>query len=80
MASPFRPTGVYVPLVTPFDDAAIASISARSARLADHVLASGAKGIVALATTGEPTSLDDAERAGGRRRLRRKPARATARR
>lgn len=62
MASPFRPTGVYVPLVTPFDEQDRVDIGALS-RLADHVLTHGAKGIVALATTGEPTSLDDAERA-----------------
>ena len=62
MASPFRPTGVYVPLVTPFDAGDLVDRGAL-ARLADHVLESGAKGIVALATTGEPTSLDDAERA-----------------
>jgi 4-hydroxy-tetrahydrodipicolinate synthase len=61
MASPFRPTGVYVPLVTPFDDAERVDLEAL-ARLADHVLTSGAAGVVALATTGEPTSLDGAER------------------
>jgi 4-hydroxy-tetrahydrodipicolinate synthase len=61
MASPFRPSGVYVPLVTPFDDAGRVDLDAL-ARLADRVLTSGAKGVVALATTGEPTSLDDAER------------------
>jgi 4-hydroxy-tetrahydrodipicolinate synthase len=62
MASDFRPRGVYVPLVTPFDEhdrvdhAALAELAAR-------VLDEGASGIVALATTGEPTSLDEDERA-----------------
>ena len=61
MASPFRPSGVYVPLVTPFDDAGRVDLEALGS-LADRVLTNGAEGVVALATTGEPTSLDDAER------------------
>jgi 4-hydroxy-tetrahydrodipicolinate synthase len=62
MASAFRPTGVYVPIVTPFDQHERVDLDAL-AGLADHILTSGAKGLVALATTGEPTSLDDGERA-----------------
>jgi 4-hydroxy-tetrahydrodipicolinate synthase len=54
--------GVYVPLVTPFDRQGGVDIDALE-RLTDDVLAAGAAGVVALATTGEPTSLDDAERA-----------------
>lgn len=53
--------GVYVPLVTPFDERGGVDVDALE-RLADDVLAAGAAGIVVLATTGEPTSLDDAER------------------
>jgi 4-hydroxy-tetrahydrodipicolinate synthase len=54
--------GVYVPLVTPFDRQGRVDLEALE-RLTDDVLAAGAAGVVALATTGEPTSLDDAERA-----------------
>jgi 4-hydroxy-tetrahydrodipicolinate synthase len=58
----FRPSGVIVPLVTPFAaDGGVALDSLRS--LAERAIAAGAAGIVALATTGEPTSLDDGERA-----------------
>jgi 4-hydroxy-tetrahydrodipicolinate synthase len=61
MASDFRPTGVFVPLVTPFDQSGEVDLdSLRS--LARRVLDDGASGVVALATTGEPTSLDDRER------------------
>jgi 4-hydroxy-tetrahydrodipicolinate synthase len=61
MPSAFRPTGVLVPLVTPFAaDGSVALDSLES--LAAEVIADGARGVVALATTGEPTSLDDAER------------------
>jgi 4-hydroxy-tetrahydrodipicolinate synthase len=53
--------GVYVPLVTPFDERGDVALDALE-RLTDEVLSAGAAGVVALATTGEPTSLDDAER------------------
>lgn len=53
--------GVYVPLVTPFDRRGDVDLDALE-RLTDEVLSAGAAGVVALATTGEPTSLDDAER------------------
>ena len=53
--------GVYVPVVTPFDERGAVDVDALE-RLADDVLAAGAAGVVTLATTGEPTSLDDAER------------------
>jgi 4-hydroxy-tetrahydrodipicolinate synthase len=56
-----RPAGVFVPLVTPFDERGAVDLGALG-RLAEHVLDCGARGIVALATTGEPTSLDDGER------------------
>jgi 4-hydroxy-tetrahydrodipicolinate synthase len=62
MSASFRPSGVLVPLVTPFDaDGAVDLEALRG--LAERALAAGAAGIVALATTGEPTSLDDGERA-----------------
>jgi len=55
--------GVYVPLVTPFaDDGSIDFASLQ--RLAHESLDAGAAGLVALATTGEVTSLTEAERAG----------------
>src|SRR3982751_6262372 len=53
--------GGYVPLATPFDERGGLDLAALE-RLADDVLAAGAAGVVALATTGEPTSLDDGER------------------
>lgn len=62
VTSSLRPTGVYVPLVTPFDEHGAVDLGALG-RLAEHVLDRGARGVVALATTGEPTSLDDDERA-----------------
>jgi 4-hydroxy-tetrahydrodipicolinate synthase len=53
--------GVYVPLVTPFgDDGAVDFASLQ--RLATESLDAGATGLVALATTGEVTSLTDGER------------------
>lgn len=61
MASDFRPEGVFVPLVTPFTEADRVDHDAL-ASLAAEVVDAGARGIVALATTGEPTSLDEAER------------------
>jgi 4-hydroxy-tetrahydrodipicolinate synthase len=62
VSASFRPSGVLVPLVTPFGaDGAVDLDALRG--LAVRALAAGATGIVALATTGEPTSLDEAERA-----------------
>ena len=53
--------GLYVPLVTPF--AADGSVDlAALERLAVEVLDGGADGLVALGTTGEPATLDAAER------------------
>ena len=62
VSSSFRPSGVLVPLVTPFDEAGAVHLAALRA-LAERALEAGAAGIVTLATTGEPTSLDDGERA-----------------
>src|SRR3954451_7945786 len=61
MASEFRPRGVFVPLVTPFTEDDRVDLDALE-RLAAAVLDEGAAGVVALATTGEPTSLTGAER------------------
>ncbi len=61
VSASFRPSGVLVPLVTPFDERGAVDVAALRG-LADRALDAGAAGIVALATTGEPTSLDDAER------------------
>jgi len=54
--------GVYVPVVTPFDDGGAVDTTALE-RLATRCLDDGAAGIVALSTTGESTSLDPAEQA-----------------
>ena len=62
MTPPFRPEGVFVPLVTPFGEDGAVDHTALEA-LARAALRDGASGLVALATTGEATALDDAERA-----------------
>jgi 4-hydroxy-tetrahydrodipicolinate synthase len=61
MAGDFSPTGLFVPLVTPFDDDDKVDLDSLDA-LAEHMLHEGARGIVALATTGEASSLNEAER------------------
>ena len=61
MVAELQLRGVYVPLVTPFDPRGDVDLDALE-HLTDEVLSAGAAGVVALATTGEPTSLDDAER------------------
>jgi len=61
MAHEFGPTGVLVPLVTPFNEQGKVAIDALES-LAGEVLDEGAHGVVALATTGEPTSLNQEER------------------
>jgi 4-hydroxy-tetrahydrodipicolinate synthase len=60
MGSELRPSGVFVPLVTPFDEKDNVDLDSLEALAAD-ALEQGAAGLVALGTTGEPTSLDDAE-------------------
>ncbi|ONI69125.1 4-hydroxy-tetrahydrodipicolinate synthase [Kribbella sp. ALI-6-A] len=53
-------TGVLVPLITPFGtDGEVAADALEG--LADRLLAAGASGLVALGTTGEPSSLSAAE-------------------
>src|SRR3954470_23100549 len=61
MGSDYRPRGVYVPLVTPFTEDDAIDLGALE-RLAAELLDAGARGLIALATTGEPTSLTEAER------------------
>lgn len=56
-------TGLYVPLITPFDSGGDVALGALDA-LAHTVLDDGATGLVALGTTGEPSALaDDEQRA-----------------
>src|SRR5688572_6728755 len=62
MATAFRPERLLVPVVTPFDETGRVDEDALEGH-ADDVLAAGAAGIVAAATTGEATSLDERERA-----------------
>lgn len=61
MVAPLRLRGVHVPLVTPFGPDGRVAVDALE-RLADDALTAGAAGLVTLATTGEPTSLDERER------------------
>jgi 4-hydroxy-tetrahydrodipicolinate synthase len=53
-------SGIWVPLVTPFDDDVVDHRAL--ARLASSCLDAGATGLVALGSTGEPSSLSEAER------------------
>ncbi len=54
-------TGVYVPLITPFDAAGKVALDALESLL-HRVLDEGATGVVALGTTAEPSSLTELER------------------
>jgi 4-hydroxy-tetrahydrodipicolinate synthase len=54
-------TGVFIPLITPFDETGAIAFGALE-RLAHDMLDAGARGLVALGTTGEPESLTPAER------------------
>lgn len=57
----FHPSGILVPLITPFaHDGAVATTDLE--RLAHEVIDEGASGIVALGTTGEPSTLTPDER------------------
>jgi 4-hydroxy-tetrahydrodipicolinate synthase len=62
MTTAFRPIGLLVPVITPFDEAGRVDEEAL-AQHAEDVLAAGAAGVVAVATTGEATALDADERA-----------------
>jgi 4-hydroxy-tetrahydrodipicolinate synthase len=62
MATSFRPERLLVPVITPFDQDGRVDEEALEQH-ADDVLAKGAAGIVAVATTAEATALDEDERA-----------------
>ncbi|WP_433612778.1 4-hydroxy-tetrahydrodipicolinate synthase [Prescottella agglutinans] len=57
----FHPSGIFVPLVTPFTDRGELA-AADLERLARSVIEDGAAGIVALGTTAEPAALSPRER------------------
>jgi len=59
----FRPERLLVPVITPFDEAGRVDEEALEQHAAE-VLAAGAEGIVAAATTGEATAVGADERAG----------------
>jgi 4-hydroxy-tetrahydrodipicolinate synthase len=61
MATRFRPERLLVPVITPFDDAGHVDEKALERHI-ENVLAAGASGIVAVATTAEATALDEGER------------------
>ena len=52
--------GLYVPLITPFDESGAVALGALES-LANEVLDAGARGVVALGTTAEPATLTAAE-------------------
>jgi len=56
-------TGVFVPLITPFDTTGAVALQALE-RLAHEVLDAGATGVLALGTTAEPSSLTVDEQRG----------------
>jgi 4-hydroxy-tetrahydrodipicolinate synthase len=62
MSSAYRPTGLLVPIVTPFAAGGSVDLDALE-KLAAELLDAGATGLVALGTTGEPTALDAGEQA-----------------
>jgi 4-hydroxy-tetrahydrodipicolinate synthase len=57
----YRPSGLLAPVVTPFAADGSVDVGALE-RLGGELLDAGATGLIALSTTGEPTSLDAAER------------------
>ena len=61
MTAAYRPKRALVPVITPFDDAGGIDTAALEHH-ADQILAAGADGIVAVATTAEATSLSQEER------------------
>lgn len=61
MTSDLDLRGVWIPLITPFDESGAVDVAAIE-RLCNEYLAAGAAGIVAMGTTGEPSSLDADER------------------
>jgi 4-hydroxy-tetrahydrodipicolinate synthase len=61
MTSDLDLRGVWIPLITPFDENDVVDIPAVE-RLVDEYVRAGARGIVALGTTGESTALDAGEK------------------
>ena len=61
MTSAYRPTGLFVPVITPFGADGRVDLDTLE-RLAAELLDAGATGLVALSTTAEPSALDGAER------------------
>jgi 4-hydroxy-tetrahydrodipicolinate synthase len=61
MSSAYRPTGLFVPVITPFAADGRVDLDVLE-RLAAEMLDAGATGLVALSTTAEPSALDPAER------------------
>lgn len=61
MSSELELRGVYLPIITPFDENGGVAVEALE-RLCHEYLDAGVAGIVALGTTGEATALDAAER------------------
>jgi 4-hydroxy-tetrahydrodipicolinate synthase len=61
MAPSFRPSGLLVPVITPFDEDGRVD-EATLERHVTRILEAGATGIVAVATTAESTALDEDER------------------
>jgi 4-hydroxy-tetrahydrodipicolinate synthase len=61
MTAAYRPSGLLVPVITPFADDGAVDLAALE-RLAGVLLDAGATGLVALSTTAEPSSLTAAER------------------
>jgi 4-hydroxy-tetrahydrodipicolinate synthase len=53
-------TGLHIPLITPFDRSGAVALDALEA-IANETLDAGARGLVVLGTTGEPSSLTTAE-------------------
>src|SRR4051812_18095395 len=62
MPSDYRPAGLLLPIVTPFAADGSVDVDALE-RLGAELLDAGASGLIALSTTGEPSSLDEAEQA-----------------
>ncbi len=61
MSSAYRPTGLFVPVITPFAADGRVDLDTLE-HLAAELLDAGATGLVALSTTAEPSALDSAER------------------
>ena len=61
MSSAYRPTGLLVPVITPFAADGRVDLDALE-RLGAELLDAGATALIALSTTAEPSALDSAER------------------